>query len=153
LIVNAIAKINLVKKLLLLFFVLCTPCIGMSQSIFGKWKTVDNETGQEKSIVEIYEENGEVFGKVVDILNSEDKDALCKKCDGDEYNTPVLGLVLIKQLKKIGKFYRGGTIFDPERGKTYRCRLAIDKSDPNILQVRGYISFLYASQYWLRVVE
>ena len=146
-------KINPVKKVLFLYCVLCIPWMGISQSIFGKWKTIDDQTGQEKSIVEIYEENGKVFGKVVDILNPEDKDALCEKCEGDEYNAPVLGLVLIKQLKKIGKFYRGGTIFDPERGKKYKCRLAIDKNNPNILQVRGYISFLYASQYWLRVIE
>jgi len=141
------------NKVAFLVFVFCIPYLGSSQSIFGKWKTVDNQTGQEKSIIEIYEEEGKVFGKVVDILNPEEKDALCEKCEGDEYNLPVLGLVLIKKLKKIGQFYRGGTIFDPERGKKYKCRLAIDKDNPNVLQVRGYISFLYASQYWLRVIE
>ncbi len=141
------------KKLVFLCLMLSLPYIGVSQSIFGKWRTVDNQTGQEKSIVEIYEEDGEVFGKVIDIINPEDKDALCEKCEGDEYNMPVLGLVLIKQLKKIGNFYKGGTIFDPERGKKYKCRLVIDKDDPNILQVRGYIAFLYASQYWQRVIE
>jgi len=141
------------KTVFLLLFMMGVSTLSYSQDVFGKWKTVDGETGQEKSIIEIYEENGEVFGKVVDILNPEEKDALCKKCEGDEYNMPVMGLVLIKQLKKIGKFYRGGTIFDPERGKKFKCRLAIDKDNPNILQVRGYISFLYASQYWLRVME
>lgn len=139
------------KKILFLFLVLILPFSVSAQSIFGKWKTVDGETGEEKSIVEIYEENGKIFGKVVDILNPNNRDALCKKCHGNEYNTPVMGLVLIKSMQKAGKYYKGGTIFDPERGKKYRCRLVIDKDNPDVLQVRGYISFLYASQYWLRV--
>lgn len=139
------------KKLVLLFIVYALPFSLFSQSIFGQWKTIDGETGEEKSIVEIYEENGEVFGKVVDIIDPDERNALCKKCKGEEYNTPVMGLVLIKHMQKEGKFYKGGTIFDPERGKKYRCRLAIDQDNPDILQVRGYIAFLYSSQYWERV--
>jgi len=139
------------KVFLFLFLMFVLPFSVSAQSIFGKWKTVDGETGEEKSIVEIYEDNGKIFGKVVDILDPKKRDALCKKCHGDEYNTPVMGLVLIKSMKKVGNVYKGGTIFDPERGKKYRCRLAIDKDNPDLLQVRGYISFLYASQYWIRV--
>ena len=139
------------KRFVLLFLVIVLPFSVYSQSIFGKWKTIDGETGVEKSIVEIYMENGKIFGKVVDILNPNDKDALCDKCKGDEYKTPVMGLVLIKHMQKKGKYYKGGTVFDPERGKKYRCRLYIDKDKPDILQVRGYIAFLYASQYWKRV--
>ena len=139
------------RRSVFLFLVFIVSFSVSSQSIFGKWKTVDGETGEEKSIVEIYEEKGKVFGKVVDILNPKDRDALCNKCKGDEYNTPVMGLVLIKLMQKAGRYYKGGTIFDPERGKKYRCRLKVDKENPDILQVRGYISFLYASQYWVRV--
>ncbi len=139
------------KRYLFLFLLFFISFSVFSQSIFGKWKTIDGETGEEKSIVEIYEENGKVFGKVVEILNPKDRDALCNKCEGDEYNVPVMGLVLIKHMQKVGKYFKGGTIFDPERGKIFKCRLAIDKDNPNILQVRGYISFFYASQYWLRV--
>ncbi len=139
------------KRYLFLFLLFFISFSVFSQSIFGKWKTIDGETGEEKSIVEIYEDNGKIYGKVVGILNPKDRDALCNKCEGDEYNVPVMGLVLIKHMQKVGEYFKGGTIFDPERGKIYKCRLAIDKDNPNILQVRGYISFFYASQYWLRV--
>ena len=139
------------KRIVLIFLVFVVSFSMSSQDIFGHWKTIDGITGEEKSIVEIYEENGKVFGKVVEILNPKDRDALCNKCEGDEYNVPVMGLVLIKHMQKVGKYFKGGTIFDPERGKIFKCRLAIDKDNPNILQVRGYISFFYASQYWLRV--
>lgn len=54
-------------------------------------------------------------------------------------------------MQKVSKYYKGGTIFNPERGRKYRCRLAIAKDNPDLLQVRGYISFLYVSQYLIRV--
>ena len=120
-----------------------------SQTIFGKWRTVDGVSGEEKSIVEIYERDGKVFGKIVDILNPMERDALCEKCEGLEKNKPVLGLELIKNMEPDGKYYRKGTIFDPEHGKKFRCRMALT-DDPDVLQVRGYIAFLYATQYWIR---
>ncbi len=121
-----------------------------SQSILGKWITIDGQTGKEKAIVEIYKEEGKFFGKIVEILQPEDKDSLCEKCEGNEKNKPVMGLVLIKNMLKDGKYYRKGTIFDPEYGKKFRCRLMLT-SNPDVLQVRGYIAFLYATQYWNRI--
>ena len=122
-----------------------------SQNIFGKWKTIDDQTGEAKSIVQIYEKNGKVFGKIIDILNPERKDAVCTKCEGDAKNKPIIGFELIKDLKKDGNYYANGTIFDPEKGKAYKCRIGLKEGDPNILQVRGYVAFLYATQYWERV--
>jgi len=131
-------------------FLISTSIFG--QDIFGKWKTIDTEDGEAKSIVEIYEQDGKVFGKIIDILNPDNKDALCEKCEGNEKNTPVLGLVLIKNMQKDGDYYRKGTIFDPEHGKKFKCRIKLTE-DPNILQVRGYIAFLYATQYWERIED
>ena len=139
------------KKTILLFLLFMFSLSISSQSIIGKWKTIDDESGIEKSIVEIYKKNGKIFGKIIDILNPEHVDALCEKCEGDEYNAPVMGLVLLKDMNKEGSYYKGGTIFDPERGKKYKCRLFIEKDNPDVLQVRGYIAFLYASQYWKRI--
>ncbi|WP_120201582.1 DUF2147 domain-containing protein [Ichthyenterobacterium magnum] len=136
------------KNIIILFCCLIT-CSVLSQDIYGQWKTIDDQTGEAKSIVDIYEENGKTFGKIVEVLNPNDRDALCNKCEGAEKDTPVLGLVIIKNMIKDGKYYKKGTIFDPQDGKTYKCRLALDE-DPNVLQVRGYVSFLYATQYWVR---
>lgn len=138
------------KRLVLQFLVFVLSFSMYSQSIIGKWKTIDGVSGVEKSIVEIYKENGKLFGKIVDILDPNDKDALCKKCKDDDYNKPLLGLVLIKNMQKDGDYYRKGTIFDPEHGKTFKCRLKLTDNQ-DVLQVRGYIAFLYATQYWERV--
>ncbi len=133
---------------LLVFFMSVTIS---AQDIIGKWKTIDDATGEAKSIVEIYERDGKVFGKIIDILNPKNKNAICTKCEGDAKNKPILGFELIKDMEKDGKYYREGTIFHPENGKEYKCRLKLT-DDPNVLQVRGYITFLYATQYWKRVV-
>jgi uncharacterized protein (DUF2147 family) len=138
------------RRYLLLFSLFILSFSAPSQSIFGKWKTIDGVTGEGKSIVEIYKENGKILGKIIDILNPKDKDALCEKCKDEDYNKPVLGLVLIKNMVKDGKYYRKGTIFDPEHGKKFRCRLMLT-DNPDVLQVRGYIAFLYATQYWQRI--
>jgi len=122
-----------------------------SQDIFGKWRTIDDQSGEAKSTVEIYKQNGQVFGKIIDIYNEKDKDALCNTCLGEEYNKPVLGLTIIKNLTKEGVYYKNGTIFDPEDGKSYKCRLSLDEDNHDVLMVRGYISFFYATQYWERI--
>ncbi|WP_375237967.1 DUF2147 domain-containing protein [Aurantibacter sp.] len=119
-----------------------------SQSILGKWKTID-KNGTEKCIVEIYQEKDKIYGKIIEILVEEDKEALCVKCEGSEKDQPILGLVLIKEMEKDGEYYRNGTIFDPEHGEKFKCRITLEND--NTLEVRGYLSFLYSTQYWERV--
>ena len=121
-----------------------------SQTIFGKW-IMANENGIETSIVEIYEKDEKVYGKIVNIIANEDKDALCEKCTGEEYNQPILGLEIIKGLEFDGTYYRNGSLFSPQKGKSYKCRLSLDKDNPNILEVRAYVAFIYETQYWRRV--
>lgn len=119
-----------------------------AQSITGKWKTIDDKTGEAKSIVEIYEKEGKLQGKIIEIFDKSKRDLPCIKCKGDDYNKPILGLVIIKDMTKDGKYYKNGTIVDPQNGKQYDLRLGL--SD-NKLQVRGYIGFFYSTQYWVKV--
>ncbi|SEQ88496.1 hypothetical protein SAMN05421824_2606 [Hyunsoonleella jejuensis] len=136
----------------LFIMVLFLVCYSVdAQDIFGKWKTIDDETGEAKSIVNIYKENGKVFGKIVDIVNPERKDAICDKCEGEDKNKPIIGFVLIRNLQKDGRYYEGGTIFDPQKGKQYKCRIGLDADNEDLLQVRGYVAFFYATQYWERI--
>jgi uncharacterized protein (DUF2147 family) len=122
-----------------------------SQSVIGKWKTVDDATGEAKSIVEVYEKSGKVYGKIVEILREEHKKDLCTSCPGALKNKPILGMVIINDLKKDGKEYNSGTILDPTNGKVYKCFIALDS--PDKLKLRGFvgISLLGRTQYWTRV--
>jgi len=123
-----------------------------AQSIFGKWKTIDDETGKEKSIVEIYEKDGKVYGKIIELINPKQKNPLCSKCDGSKKDKPVLGMVIIEGLEKDDDVYNDGTILNPENGKVYSCRLKLD-DEKDTLQVRGYVAFFYKTQYWKRASE
>ena len=136
----------MLKVLLFLFITSLT----FSQSIVGKWKTIDDETGVEKSVVEIYEKNGFYYGKVISIMEDEHRNKKCTLCHGEDQDKPILGLVVIKKLSRNDDIYNGGTITDPKTGKQYRCKISLDGK--NKLTVRGYIgiSLFGRSQTWIR---
>jgi uncharacterized protein (DUF2147 family) len=139
------------KKTFLTTALLLSTTIFYAQSVIGKWKTIDDETGQAKSIVEIYEKAGKIYGKVLEILEPQHKNNLCQSCSGDDKNKPILGLIIIKGLTKDGEEYNSGKILDPKNGKTYKCSLALESKDK--LKVRGYIGIAAfgRSQFWIRV--
>lgn len=134
----------------LLICVLVTTSL-YSQSVIGKWKTIDDETGDAKSIVEVYSKSGKIYAKVVEILDLEHKNSVCKKCSGEDKNKSILGLTIIKGLSKDGSEYNSGEILDPKNGKLYKCALSLESKDK--LKIRGYIGFslLGRTQYWHRV--
>ena len=139
------------KSITILSLFISMAFYGQNQTVFGKWKTIDDETGKAKSIVEIYERSGKVYGKIIDIIDVEKKKSLCTNCSGDEKNKPGIGLVIIKGLVKEGKEYNSGKILDPTTGKQYKCFLALDGNDK--LKVRGYIgvALFGRTQTWNRV--
>ncbi|WP_296381737.1 DUF2147 domain-containing protein [Winogradskyella sp.] len=140
------------KHILTVFLFLITMSLT-SQNILGKWKTIDDKTREEKSIVDIYEYEGKIYGIIIEILNTKNKNALCEKCKGDKKDKPILTMMIIDGLTKDDDAFGGGTILDPENGKTYKCRLKLDEDDKDTLQVRGYVAFFYKTQYWKRVVK
>lgn len=113
----------------------------------GYWQTIDDHSGKAKSIVRIYEEDGQFMGQIVDLLLKPD-DSVCKECKGDLLNQPIVGMTILQGLEKKGDEYSGGEILDPENGKTYRCKVWLDGDN---LKVRGYIGFLFRTQTWYKV--
>lgn len=139
------------KKIILTFVFACVTLLNVqAQSVTGKWKTIDDQTGKPKSIVEITEKDGKIYGKVIEILTDK-KEAKCDKCPGADKGKPVKGLTIIKGLKKDGSSYSGGTITDPGTGKEYKCHIKTNGADK--LDVRGYVGIqaLGRTQTWIRV--
>lgn len=135
---------------LLMLFVLFLGFSSQAQSVLGKWKTVNEETGLSTSIIEIYKSGDVLNGKVVKILKEEDRNKVCTKCEGDLKDKPIEGMVVMTGLENNGDEYSGGTVTDPKTGKVYRCKVWLDEDDPKKLNVRGYISFFYRTQTWIR---
>ena len=143
------------KNTILISLILLFVNTGLNgQSVFGKWKTIDDETKKAKSIVEIYEHNGKLYGKILELFREpdEDPDPVCDDCDQDDdrYNKKVVGMEIIRAMEKDDDEWEDGTILDPKNGKVYDCKLWVDEDDPNILNVRGYIAFFFRTQIWLR---
>lgn len=132
-------------------FALLVSFTMQAQTILGKWKTIDDNTGKQRSTVEIFEKDGKVFGKIVAITDPAKQDKVCDKCSGDDKNRPLIGLEIIKGLSKKGDKYEGGYIIDPDSGKRYKCYLELD--DANTLKVRGYLgmALIGRTQTWHRV--
>jgi uncharacterized protein (DUF2147 family) len=121
-----------------------------AQSPIGIWKTIDDETGEAKSKVQIYESNGKLYGKVIDLLIKPD-DTLCTECDGAKKNKPVVGMVILEDLAPYNDYWKNGTILDPNNGSTYRCSIWFEDGKSDELQVRGkHWTGLYRTQTWFR---
>ncbi len=118
----------------------------------GLWKTIDDETKQEKSLVRIVDNAGVLAGKIEKLLDPAKQDAKCEKCSDARKDQPVMGMAIIENVKKHPdeSYWDGGTILDPNNGKTYKVRLT-PKDGGKTLEVRGFIGPFYRNQTWLRV--
>jgi len=136
-------------KNIIFIIAFCFYSMLNAQSIVGEWETYDDETGKKTSVVEIYKEEDTYFGKIVN-LYEDPIDSVCEECKGKNKDKPVIGLVIIENLKNDEDEYNSGTILDPKNGKTYKCHLEL--IEKNKLKLRGYIGFsLFGrTQYWIR---
>lgn len=119
------------------------------QTIIGEWETFDDKTNEKKALVEIYKTDNLYFAKIIESYTSEEG-ATCESCKGKQKGQPIIGLVIIENLKEDGDEFNSGTIMDPENGKTYKCYVELE--DANKLKVRGFIGFslLGRTQFWMR---
>ena len=118
----------------------------------GTWKTIDDKTGEAKSLVQISEVNGQLEGKVVKVLKSKQgPHPICDQCDGARHNQPIEGMNIMWGVSKDDDVWDGGKILDPKTGKVYKVRLKMLDGGQK-LDVHGYIGFalIGRSQVWER---
>ncbi len=117
----------------------------------GLWKTIDDETKAEKSLVRISEAGGALSGKIEKVLDPTKQDDKCDKCTDARKDQPKLGMTIIEGVKKNADepYWDGGTILDPNNGKIYKVRMTL-KDGGKTLEVRGFIGFFYRNQTWQR---
>jgi uncharacterized protein (DUF2147 family) len=118
----------------------------------GLWRTIDDETRTEKSLVRITEAGGVLSGKVEKVADPAKQDATCDKCSDERKDKLVLGMTILRNAKADaqGETWEGGEILDPNNGKVYRARLKpLDGGKK--LEVRGYIGPFFRNQQWIRV--
>lgn len=132
-----------------IFILLLSISLNSFSQIIGKWKSIDDNSGQPRSVIEITERTGKFFGKVVKIYSKpgEDPDPICDKCgyDDERFKQKIIGMEILKELVKDGEEFTSGHILDPENGKVYRCKVWLDGK---VLKVRGYWGPFFRTQTW-----
>jgi len=153
-------KNNLICLLIVMLVVVFFNVPAKAESsLIGTWKQIEDQgvnKGKAGSHIEIYENNGAYFGKIKKLL-LDPANKVCNKCPGDLKNKPLVGMIILQNMKKTGKVdkeqgieYAGGKIIDPDSGDIYKCKMWI-KDD--VLTVRGFIgiSLLGRSGQWFRL--
>lgn len=142
------------KKTLIVLTLLAAATGALAQATpAGLWKTIDDETKQEKSLVRITEAGGVYTGKVEKGLQPNPKETTCSKCTDERKDQPIVGMTIIKGVKPKAddkEIFEGGEILDPTKGETYRLRLKMLEGGKK-LEVRGYVGPFYRNQQWIRV--
>lgn len=139
-----------VKFVVVALAVLPVAAFAQQDSPVGRWKTIDDETGKVKSIVEIQRmSDGTLQGKVVEILQSDrGPNPTCDKCEGANKGKPVKGMTILWGLRENDGAWSGGTILDPAKGKTYKSKAKMIA--PDKLGVSGCLAFICREQTWIR---
>jgi uncharacterized protein (DUF2147 family) len=136
-------KVVILNILLLLF----NSKVNAQNQVVGKWLSEDKE-----GITEIYAQNGKYFGKISWLKKPNDAQGI-PFTDTENPNStlnkqPLLNLLILKDFYFQQGKWKGGTIYDPQSGKTYSCTIWL--TDNNTLKVRGYWTIFYQTQTWSR---
>jgi len=140
-----------IRKVLLWIMLMSAMCAeAQINSILGDWKTVDDKTGEKRSIVNIYKgSDGLYYGKIKQMLMY-GSDLLCEACKDEDYNVPIVGLVIIRGMKAEDGQLVGGKVLDPESGKFYYGKIYL--KDGHLI-LRGSLDkrgFIGRNQTWIR---
>ena len=143
----------MIKRVLLGIMVLlvCISSSAQVSAILGDWKTVDDKTGERRSIVTIYKgSDGLYYGKISKMLMYQELELKCEACKDEDHNAPIEGLVIIRGMKAEDGQLVGGKVLDPESGKFYYGKIYLKDGK---LVLRGSLDkrgFLGRNQTWVK---
>lgn len=136
---------------IIVLLLVAMSAVAQVNKILGDWKTVDDKTGEKRSVVTIYKgSDGLYYGKISKMLMYTDLDLKCDQCKGEDYNKPIVGLVIIRGMQAENGELVGGKVLDPESGKFYYGKIYLKDGK---LVLRGSLDkrgFLGRNQTWIR---
>jgi uncharacterized protein (DUF2147 family) len=137
------------KTVFLSLALMVAAVVSAQVPFLGEWVTIDDASGEKKSVVNIYQaDNGMYYGQIVTLF--EDPNALCTECKDADHNQPIVGLTIVRDMQLVDGELRGGKVLDPENGKLYYAKIYLEKGN---LILRGSLDkrgLLGRSQTWIR---
>jgi uncharacterized protein (DUF2147 family) len=121
-------------------------------SVTGVWSLPTlkgKDKGKERSQVEIFEKDGTYYGKIVKLAPGTPADALCTTCKKERKDKPLMGMLVVWDMKKEAGRYAEGKIYDVDEGKDYKSSMAL--MSPDKLKITACLLFICESHYWTRV--
>lgn len=146
------------KNFIVLTIIILTTISGFSQKNFkaddaiGFWITEEN-----KSMIQIYKEDGKYFGKIVWLKEPKNKNGEEKKDINNPKDKlksrPLKSLIVMKNFVFKSDKWEDGKVYDPESGNTYSGYFSLKSKD--IMNLRGYIgiSLIGRTSTWKRYVK
>ena len=151
----ATPPLRYIIRLMVVLFTMFAPLAAVAQaaspqdmaaSPVGLWETIDDKTGNPTAVVEIFEREQKLFGRIEQILTGADAGSLCVACTDERKNQPIIGMIIIRGIKPSGPEFGGGDILDPDSGSVYRCKMHLEKNGSELI-VRGYIGYIGLSLF------
>jgi len=129
---------GLPMRVLLILLAMCGAASAQgAASPVGLWRTIDDKTGKESGAVRIFESGGALYGRIERITDPARAGLSCIKCSDDRKNKPLIGLDIMRGLKRDGEVWDGGTILDPETGSSYKSSVRLDDGGQRLVQLAG----------------
>ena len=131
-------------------FILMLGTLTAQSAILGRWLSAEGNAQ-----IEIYQTGEKYFGKIVWMEEPYDEEGNLKldkeNPESNLRSEPILNSVILRDFTYKNEQWKGGTIYDPESGKTYSSKMWLVGNDT--LKLRGYWGFLYRTSQWTRVTE
>jgi Uncharacterized protein conserved in bacteria (DUF2147) len=132
------------------------PAAAAEPSVSGLWQKIDEETGKTVGWFLFFERGGSYEGVIAKLFlrPGDAPNPICSHCQDDRKNAPLLGIPLIRGMKRNGMVYEQGKILDPRDGNVYQAMMRVSP-DGHDLTVRGFLGFVFLGrdEVWHRLPE